>query len=126
MLGWMIVIKALTPERKYKWDTEQEVVRLAHWDTNLEGIDWLEELVKEGKAKLVRDDGYPRSYTAKASDVRSILANGIPDYDADDAGIIGPYDYSPFGRTCRVRMDKEKMEACRRNRVLTIEAWDGS
>ena len=67
MLGWNIgVFKQRDDGASPATPQSQHGARLAVWQTGLGGLDWLEELVKAGKAISLGGNGYPCRYTATA------------------------------------------------------------
>ena len=98
--------------------------RLAVWQTGLGGLDWIDDLVKQQKAILLGQNGYPTEYTATAAHVVAQLRDGPPEAKAAwtfDAGdIILP---GWLGKTTR---DPEAIDACRLDEWLIIRAWDES
>src|ERR1035437_3352487 len=68
MVGWCIGVyrqkdSSVSPGRS----DPPEGARLAVWQTGLGGLDWLNELVKAGKAIDLGGNGYPNRYTATAA-----------------------------------------------------------
>jgi hypothetical protein len=64
MLGWHISVY----RQKVGGLSTPKGQRLAVWQTGLGGLDWLDELVKAGKAiNLGENGGYPCRYTATLS-----------------------------------------------------------
>ena len=67
MLGWNIgVFKQRDDGASPATAESQHGTRLAVWQTGLGGRDWLEELVRAGKAINLGGNGYPCRYTATA------------------------------------------------------------
>lgn len=52
--------------------------RIATWQTGLGGTDWLQELVKEGRAASTRRGGYPDTYLIQGRDFMTLLVEGLP------------------------------------------------
>ena len=52
--------------------------RLAAWQTGLGGIDWIDELVKNGKAINLGGNGYPYHYTATGKHLIPVLIDKPP------------------------------------------------
>ncbi len=98
--------------------------RLAVWQTALGGLDWLKELVSQGKAISLGGHGYPVEYTAMADQILPRI-RGVPPgaktvWSADPGDIIGR-DWA--GGTTH---DIAAMDACRPDEWLLIQAWDES
>lgn len=131
MLGYWISISTLKPE---EWDAESHIDRkkavLADWETGVGGIDWLENLVKEGKATRLLSDGYPNRYTSTADIVLPLMMgdaikpvdNGIWIFGNDE----GEEYAQPPGWIGKVNLRPESIRACPSDAVLTIDAWDQS
>lgn len=99
MLGWQILIRKESAETS-----------LASWTAGLGGTEWLDTLVNENKAKNLGGNGYPNSYSAKASAILPLL---MP----ESITAIG-------GGNPRLKIDE--IESCSADETLIIEAWDQS
>jgi len=125
MLGWNISV--------YKQDSDGSLpataesvtgICLAVWQTGLEGINWIEKLVKTGKVVSLGGSGYPSRYTATAENLipqiidKPPMANQVWTYEENDI-ITEQWE----GQTVINRTDAA---ACRPNEWLIIEAWDES
>src|SRR5215471_13504961 len=110
MLGWHILIY-----RQSATGREQ----LAEWETSLGGTDWLDALVKQGKAVYVEGNGgYPMVYTASAG----VLASGPPSYSGPT--VVGDVYVKPSGWIGGATIDAPRLAACEADEELTIHAWD--
>ena len=87
--------------------------KLAQWEVGVRGLDWLNDLVKDGKSALKSRGGYPSTYMAMAGDVLPLIKNGPPFIDGDSW-------------TSDVILHQDRMASCPQDRMLTIEAWDMS
>ena len=120
MLGWLLVVRSGPVSEPGSKGASDESV-LATWQTELGGTQWLDEMVASGKAEQVAFGGYPCRYTARASDVLRLLADGPPGYSklpknkGAEAGWIG-----------RVQIHADRFSACAPDDRLTIDAWDQS
>lgn len=90
-------------------DVDDRACILASWESGVNGLDWLDRLVHVGKARQLLSNGHPNLYTAKAAEVLPLLANG---------GI------SPPGWMGKVETFPDRIAACTKDQVLTIEAWN--
>jgi hypothetical protein len=99
MLGWQVIIRK-----------ESAKTSIASWITGLGGTDWLDILVKEGKAKDLGGNGYPNSYSAKANQILPLLTTELIN--------------SVGGGNARLKSDQ--ISACSNDETLIIEAWDQS
>ncbi len=79
MLGFHISVYRLengtAPAPSYKAPRTE---RLAVWQTGIGGLDWLDDLVKQGNAVQLCGSGYPTSYTAKVEHVRPKILDEAP------------------------------------------------
>lgn len=114
MLGWRIVITTQRPEG--------EKSPLASWSGGLGAIDWLDSLVKAGRAVSLGGDGYPFRYTATAAVVASALTAGPPPHDGPI--VIGDDYVSAGGWTSGVKVDSEALAKLPKDESLLVEAWD--
>jgi hypothetical protein len=82
---------------------------LAEWHTGR--LDWLDELVKTGKAIDLGGDGYPVTYTVIAECV-------IPHIVKEDE-----YSHQLFGKPAA---DRAALAQCRLDEWLVVRAWDSN
>ncbi len=121
MLGWHIFIsrQALAKSPDNPEGTEST---LASWEAGLGGLDWLDALVKEGRAVYLGGDGYPVRYTATAAGVVSKLSAGPPRHEGP---LVFGEDYVMAGGWVGdVRVDQSRLAECSPDEELLIEAWD--
>ena len=122
MLGWLIVIRALTPEQVDRAQGKEEI--LAQWEIGLGGLTWLDKLVDLGKAVPLSQGGYPSRYTAKASDVLPFIIDGPPGHTGP--AVVGD-DYAlPPNWKGNFQIHKDRAARCAPDQPLTIDAWDQS
>ena len=125
MLGWNIGI--------YKQKAEGDAPpsfgaahgqRLAIWQTGLNGLDWIRQLVKEDKAISLGGNGYPLEFAAMTKHIRTLILDGPPSaketWTHDPGDILLPHW---AGRTVK---DVERLMGCAPEEWLIIEAWDES
>ena len=98
--------------------------RLAVWQTGLGGLDWLDDLVTQGKALGLGGNGYPIEYTAMAADIVPRLGDEPP--GAKAAWTVDEWDILLPGWLGRTTKDMQAMDACRSDEWLLIRAWDES
>jgi hypothetical protein len=97
---------------------------LAIWQTGMNGLDWIETLVKEQKAISLGGNGYPVEFTAMAMYLTPFLQEGPPyarspwTHSRDDVLLPGW-----IGKTVK---DLVALHACRPEEWLLVEAWDES
>lgn len=87
------------------------------------GLDWINELVKEGKAVGLGGNGYPLRYTVLAKDFLPRIAAGIP--KPGGGPIIGDDYYLPANWIGNPKI-RERFAACPSEQLLLINAWDQS
>ena len=121
MIGWWIGVAAQTPEERDRSLDRKEAV-LANWEVGPGGIDWLQQLVREGKATWLAFNGYPNRYTAKAGDVLPLLAGGPPAHRGP--AIIGDDYVMPANWKGDAIFHPDKIATCPPDQPLTIDAWD--
>ena len=125
MLGWEIFIAQQTPEECDSAGEEAgKTALLASWIVGLDGTDWLDRLVDEGKAIRLSRNGYPSRYVAKAGDVLPLIENGPPDHIGP--AVVGDDYFLPADWRGKVWIDRKKLAACPSDKTLTIDAWDQS
>lgn len=117
MLGWQIYI---FPEKAQL--TKESL--LATWMTGPNGIDWLDTLVKEGKALDLGGGGYPYRYRAIAKILLPIISGGPPPHNSPM--VFGDDYILPARWTGEIRINHENIAQCDPNEQLMIEAWDQS
>ena len=125
MLGWHVsVCKQSQGGDKPPEFATPVGARLAVWQTNWMGLDWLHKLVEQSRALDLGGNGYPNRFTAPARTIGPVLLDGPPHAnlrwvsDADD--ITGP-DWE--GRTT---LDHEAIRRCDPAHWLVIVSWDES
>jgi hypothetical protein len=78
MLGFEIIImrqqnKSMSPA-SFGIDCK---TRLVSWFTGLNGLDWIEDLVKKNKALSLGGNGYPFEFTAKLKHIKSFVSKEL-------------------------------------------------
>ena len=125
MLGWHISIYRQTNDGTSPATAESAAgTRLAVWQTRDGGLNWIKELVKEGKATDLGGDGYPYRYTATAKDLSPRIIGGPP--GARRVWASGEGDILTDKWAGRTVIDHAESAACRPDEWLLIEAWDES
>jgi hypothetical protein len=122
MLGWQITIHRQIPGESQNHLTKESL--LATWTTSIGGLDWIDALVKEGKAVDLGGTGYPCWYKATAKNILPIILAGPPRHKgplvAGDGYIL------PAGWNGKATIDHSKIGQCLPDEQLIIEAWDQS
>jgi hypothetical protein len=122
MLGWMISFYRLpTGQSAETMDVGKETP-LAQWEVGFDGIDGLDELVKQGKATQSRWDGYPNVYTTTAEYALPMIASGPPMYAGPT--IFGDDYVMPTGWNGPEKMNQDLIAACAAHETIVVIAWD--
>jgi hypothetical protein len=96
---------------------------LAVWQTDCYGLDWIEDLVKAGKAIRLRGGGYPSLYTATAVNLITQIVDGpLRANDSRNNWVEGDVKPSVVGTW----INRTKAADCSPDEWLLIEAWDES
>lgn len=121
MLGWHISVFRQTDggSSPARADSGQGT-HLAVWQTDLGGLDWLDELVKNGRAIDLGGDGYPNGYTAQAQSLIPQIAGGPP--EARATWVYGPNDILTDQWEGRTAIDRAAADACRPDEWLLVVA----
>ncbi|PQO94299.1 hypothetical protein C5614_20420 [Massilia phosphatilytica] len=108
MLGWSVLVVARSPEERDKSEDDSAYL-LAKWQAQTSGLDFLNVLVRQGKARKLLSGGYPERYVAKAVDFLPLISKRPP-------GTMGPHT--------EVILHEDRIAACAPEQLLTIDAWD--
>jgi hypothetical protein len=125
MLGWHISVyhqagKGTSPA------TSMSPIgkRLAVWQTGLDGLHWIDELVRDGKAIDLGGNGYPSRYTAMAKHLIPYIKDGPPlakkIWSSDEGDILTD---KWEGRTV---LDQAEIAHCLPDKWLVVEVFDES
>lgn len=90
---------------------DKETFLVASWEAPVCNMRFLNELVKQGKAKQLKFNGYPNRYTVIVDEFAPFVLNGPP---------------ALHGENSRVTIDLEKIAALPADHVLTVDVWDQS
>ena len=96
---------------------------IVHWMTSSSGLDWLDQLVKAGKASENPGCGYPDRYLIAAGVLLPILYKGLPSNRSPP--VIGDDYFIPEGWNGSVVWEQDA-KTCSESDILLIEAWDQS
>jgi hypothetical protein len=125
MLGWHISIYRQTNGGALPATMEStEGTRLAVWQTGLGGLDWLDELVKAGRAIYLGGNGYPLRYTATAEHLIPRVVEEPP--GAHRVWVYDPHDILTEKWEGKTVIDRNAAAACHPEEWLLVEAWDES
>ena len=120
MLGWDVLVYRTSE----KATGETEKVLLAHRQTSVFGIGWIDELVKGNQAIDLGGDGYPCRYSITAGILFPILLKGLPPNNSP--AVIGEDYVLPEGWRGKVIFDQQKISECPEEELLLVEVWDQS
>lgn len=125
MLGWNIDVYRQTDGGASPATAKSpEGARLAVWQTGLGGLDWIDELVKAGKAIDLGGNGYPCRYTAPAKYLIPQISDEPPgarkNWGFDEGDILLE------GWIGKTMIDHDVIADCRPDEWLLIVAWDES
>jgi hypothetical protein len=98
--------------------------RLAVWQTGLNGLEWLEELVKAGKAMDLGGNGYPRRFTSTAEHLVPRIIEQPP--GARSVWVSQAGDILTDKWEGKTVIDRAAAEQCPLDEWLLVEAWDES
>lgn len=121
MRGWELFVLTQPPPRDSSY-SESDI--LARWMTGINGLEWLSELVTQGRAQDLGGEGYPCSYSIAAGVLAEALSKGIPKNHGPE--IIGDDYVMPAGWAGSGRIDLPRLQALEPTQILSIEAWDQS
>jgi hypothetical protein len=116
MLGWQIYItQESSPENSQS---------LMSWCAGIGGLDWLDQLVKDGLAQDLGGNGYPNKYSAKAA---VLLPKIVPILPNNEGKFVLGDNYVLSGNEhWGIKINQSKIDACSPDEILLIEAWDES
>ena len=125
MLGWHIsVYKQTENVSSAATETSSMGLRLAVWQVDLDGLSWIHELVRNGKAVNLGGNGYPYRYTITAKQLIPQIINTPP--DANEIWTSGPDDILDDKWAGKTMIDRSALQNCHQDEWLIIEAWDES
>lgn len=127
MLGWWIIVSMETPEQRDSGSKKD--LNIAHWKAGLGGMQWLLDLVKNGKAEQLKFDGYPCRFIAAARDIFPIVEAGPPHLRKQAiASIPVVTDDRIISSTFvgEITIHRHQLECCLPSQQLTIDVWDES
>lgn len=118
MVGWSIRIyrRSEGGDALSQHDTAERRC-LASWRTGLHGADWIDDLVRRGRALALGGNGYPYHYAVAA---RWLAPHALA-VRPDDRGPADPR--SPWVDT-RPFIDRDGLERCDPDEWLLVEVWD--
>lgn len=125
MLGWHISIflqrdGGATPATA---DSQLDS-RLAVWQSDWNGLGWIDDLRAAGKAIDLGGNGYPCRYTVQARYLIPEIMEGPPCARKD--WVSGAGDILTEKWAGKTLIDDKQLSACHPDEWLLVEAWDES
>jgi hypothetical protein len=125
MLGWHISVYRQTDGGGSPATFQSpEGARLGVWQADVDGLNWLDELVKAGKAIDLGGNGYPCRYTATAEHLIPQFIEGPP--RARTHWLLEAGDFVTDKWEGKTVVDGDAAAQCRPDEWLIVEAWDES
>lgn len=118
-MSWWVLVDSRTPKERDASQEKGAGAALASWEISLFGMDFLDHLVKEGRAEQHSFNGYPNRYTVPAGDFVPFIIDGPPVVDWGKNGINK-------GWTSRVTIHRAELLALPDDHMLTVDVWDQS
>lgn len=111
MLGWQVYVK------------QEPDALIASWCVGIGGLDWLDELVKQGLVKDLGGNGYPCKYASKADVILHKILPSLPINENAKPTLGDDYIIDTKG-SWDIKINQEAARSCKPSEILTIEAWD--
>jgi hypothetical protein len=125
MLGWHISVYLQKDGGASPATGESiEGTRLAVWQTGLDGLRWIDELVEAGKAISLGGDGYPLRFTSAAKYIVPRIIEQPP--QARSAWVFAAGDILTDKWEGKTAINRAAAERCLPDEWLLITAWDES
>lgn len=125
MLGWHITVYRQADGGDSPAKTQSaKGARIAVWQTGLYGLEWLDELVKTGKAISLGGNGYPLWFTAPAGSLLPVVLDKPP--WAHDVWMCDPGDIITDKWVGKTVVDRAAAAQCQPDEWLFVVAWDES
>jgi hypothetical protein len=125
MLGWHVSVYRQTDGGMSPATVESaQGARLAVWQTGIGGLDWLRELVEEGKVVDLGGNGYPSRFTATAEVIVPRIVDAPP--GARDQWLLDAGDFVTGKWEGKTVVDGGAAGQCPAGEWLIVEVWDES
>jgi len=124
MLGWHVSVYRQKDGGTSPAKSEStQGTRLAVWQTGVNGLNWIDELVRTGKAIHLGGNGYPLRFTSTSE----VLVPRIKEPpEAKAVWTSGPGDVLTDKWAGKTMVDLGAIAECRPGEWLLVEAWDES
>ncbi len=125
MIGWWIIVSPQTPEERDS-DPDRKQKVLATWETGVQGLRWLHEMVASGKAREHSlKGGYPNRYIADAEDLLPLFVEGPSLSPGMDVNAWDESSNRPVlvrdDQNWNVTLHRNRMASCLPKQQLTVE-----
>ena len=125
MLGYSFSVYLETEYKKFGGHWSKFPKGIASWEAGLGGTDWLEALVREGKAKVIpQGEVLLETYAVAAEVLLPIIRSGIP--NPKNPVVIGDDYIMPADWLSNVTLNEEKISSISNDTELIVDAWDMS
>ena len=122
MLGWQIYINRHQIDRAVCERGRRDETLIATWVTGINGCEWIETLVNEGKAEQLPGDFCIRRYSVKAKTLLPIIKSLPKKYHGS---IVVGEDYVHLGGFNEdIEIYQSRIDECSPDELLSIETWD--
>ena len=111
MLGWQISVN------------QEPDTLIASWCVGIGGLDWLDELVKQGLAQDLGGNGYPCKYSAKAEVILPKIVLSPP-INENAKPTLGDDYILDTKESWDIKINQDLIKSCKPSETFMIEAWD--
>lgn len=108
MSGWWVVVDPRSPAERDASDDKMSPL-LASWEAGVSNMQWLKDLVREGKATQHSFNGYPNRFTVRVRDCAPFIIGGPP---------------QTSGRNTNVTVHADRFSMLPTEHMLTVDVWD--
>ncbi len=134
-MGWSITVFNKTPEEcealLKKTAEEHRAAIVASWEVGGGGLDWLDGLVRQGKAQHLRGDWYPSIYPVQAMDLQGLdlwdrirmqSEQNRQTTASNESGLPAP---RPTLGAIQIRQfHPDRLQSASPGSIWTVEIWD--
>lgn len=117
MLGWGVMVWRASAESDWPRGPA-----MAHWETGISGLSWVDALVERNLARDLGGNGYPLRYRIRADAFAQAIGHGLPSNDSPE--VIGDDYVLPARYNGKLTLDAESLKECACDEWLVVEAWD--
>ena len=128
MLGWEISVfnskEDKTPDKVMDLEPFYDQYLIASWSVGMGGLDWIDDLCKNGMAEDLGGNGYPKRYRVAAKYVLAAMSS--EDKSGKNPLVIGEDYIMPINWSSGVKVNVANLAPVEPEHLLLIEAWDQS